>query len=67
MSAHLLRCDVCGESRRVLIARTDVKLKLCTDCFERLDQLDRDHLDPAFMFAQEIVRNRDAAGMEGVR
>jgi hypothetical protein len=61
-----LRCSVCDRRKRSLIGEQGCDLGLCNDCFERLDQLDTDHLDPAFLFAAAIVRNRDSAKLEGV-
>ena len=59
-----LRCDVCHGWRTTLLGAGP---HICNDCFERLDQLDRDHLRPAFRFATGIVRNREAARAEGVQ
>jgi hypothetical protein len=60
------RCSVCERHHRTLIGRDDSELRLCSDCFARLDQLDLDHVDPAWSFAAAIVANREAAWTEGV-
>lgn len=63
-----LQCDVCRRWHRILLAGDEgLGVYLCNRCFERLDRLDRDHVYPAFLFAAEIIRNRDAAAAEKVR
>ncbi len=59
-------CCVCRRAECALLGRRGFELWLCNDCYERLDQLDRGHSGPAFLFAVEIVRNREAARLEGV-
>lgn len=61
----LPRCAVCRRHHRTLLGDGS-PVRLCNACFERLDQLDRDHPNPAFNFAAAIVHNRTAAHMEGV-
>ena len=61
-----LCCDVCGARERLLLAQDGFRAHICNDCFERLDRLDREHVGPAFLFADAILRNRDAARMEGI-
>lgn len=61
---ELLECSVCSGRWEFMMCR--LELLLCGTCYERLDQLDVNHPDPAWLFAAEIVRNRVAAFHEGV-
>lgn len=68
VAAAALVCAVCGAHCRVLLGDYEWPgIHLCNDCFERLDQLDRDHVYPAFHFAAAIVANREVATAEGVQ
>ena len=64
----MLCCDVCRRRKRILVGdRAVADVHLCEACHERLDQLDRDHRRPAFLFAREIMRNREYARAEGIQ
>lgn len=56
----------CAETRPLLGSGDHPGVRLCGGCYERLDQLDREHRDPAWHFATAVARNPDAARTEGV-